>query len=211
MKYPFFAYRHGEIFNPKTKTWDTFVLCGDNIVADTNGFFTMQKGCERDVSIFLGRYIFKNDTFQITPFNFIQEPQFLVIKRIPSTNPEQKIKFYTADLNPLNGNDSSWVIRLFKRKKSFIVDKTGQKIITVKRKKYDGMELLQMTKLFGVPIVLGLDYRFDYKVVINLPKEAVERFIIGGGSIGGIGIIKDSTFVLNNQKDNFKIVELKNK
>ena len=184
LKLPFLAYRHWEIFNPKTNTWDIFVLCGDNIIADTEGFFTMQKGCERNIGIFLGRYIYNNDTFRIKPFNFIEEPQFLSIERIPSTNTLQKIQFFTADLKPLNGSDSSWVIRFFKRRKNTIIDKTGESIITIRRKKYDGMELLQMTKLFGVPIILSLNYKFDYKVVINLPKEAVGRFIIGGGSIG---------------------------
>lgn len=201
------AYRHGKIYNPKTQQWDTFALCGQNIIADTMGFFTMQSGCERNIGVFIGRYKYNNDTFKITPFDFIKEPEFLNVKRIASKSPVQKIQFFTADLQPINGVDSSWVVRLFRRRKSFVVDKTGQKVITLKRKQYDGMELLQMTKLFRLPVILFLDQRFDCKIVINLPKEAVERFIIGGGSIGGIGIIKDNFFFLNKDEERFKIID----
>ena len=200
------AFRHGKIFNYKTQQWDTFALCGQDITVDTTGFFTMQSGCERDIAVFLGRYTYKNDTFKITPFDFINEPEFLFIKKTPSNNLTQKIQFFTADYQPIEGTDSSWVIRLFRRKKSFIVDKTGNKIISLKRNSFDGMELLQMTKLFKVPVVLFLDPRFDYKIVINLPQQAVERFIIGGGSIiGGSGIIKGNALFLNNDKESFKI------
>lgn len=202
----FLAYRHGKIYNDETKQLDTFVLCGQNIIADTIGFFIMQSGCERNIGIFLGHYTYQSDTFKIKPFDFIKEPEFLYVKKIISTNPIQKIQFFTADLELLKGVDSSWVIRLFKRRKSFVVDKTGENIISLKRKQFDGMELLQMTKLFGVPIILFLDHRFDYKIVLNLPKEAVERFIVGGGSIGGIGVTKDKSFFLNKDTESFKII-----
>ena len=202
------AFRHGKIYNYETQQWDTFALCGQNVTVDTTGFFTMQSGCERNIAVFLGRYIYKSDTFKIQPFDFIREPQFLLIKRIPSNNPTQKIQFFTADYQPIKGVDSSWVVRLFRRRKSFIVDKTGDEIITIKRKRFDGMELLQMTKLFGLPVVLFLDLRFDYKIVINLPQQAVGRFITGGGSIaGGTGTIKGNALFLNDDKESFKIFE----
>lgn len=168
----------------------------------------MQSGCERNIAIYLGRYTFKNDSFKISAFNFIKEPVFLHIKRIRSTTTLQKIQFFTADFMPLDGTDSSWVVRFFKGRKSTIRDKTGEKIIAFKRKRYDGIELLQMSKIFGLPVILFLDPRYDYRIAINLPKEAVERFIIGGGSIGGTGVIKNNSFFLNNQEDAFTIAKI---
>lgn len=201
----FQAYRHGKIYNYETKQWNPFPLCGQFITADTLGFFTMQSGCERNASIFLGQYIFKNDTFKIFPFDFIKEPEFIFVNKIPSNKATQNVQFFTADFKPLRGTDSSWVIRLFKRRKSTVVDKTGVKIISLRRRQYDGMELLQMTKLFRHPVILFLDHRFDYKIALNLPAEAVERFIIGGGNLRGIGVIKGNSFYLNNDEESYII------
>lgn len=166
----------------------------------------MQTGCERNVWIALGHYTFTDRKFEIRPFDYTLEAAFLSVRKIPKTGPTQKVQFFTADFQPIKGYDSSWVIRLVKKRKSVIIDNTGEQIITLRRGSYDRMELLQMTKIFGAPVVLFLDKRFDYKVAINLPHAAVEQFIIGGTSVGGTGIVKDSLFFLNDDPDGFKFV-----
>lgn len=204
---PFSAFKHGKIYNTITNQWDSFALCGQTILADSMGYFSLQSGCERSISLSLGHYTFSNDTFHITSFDFIREPEFLVVRRIPSTGRMQRIQFFTADFVPINGSDSSWVIRFFSKRKSFIVDKSGAQTISVRRNQYEGMELLQMSKLFGGPIVFFLDNRFDYKVVLNLPKTAVERYLTGAGKIAGIGVIQKDSLFLNNDEEKFNIVD----
>ncbi len=205
----FHGYRYHKFFDDSTKEWKSFPLCGQYITADTTRFYTVKIGCERSISIGLGRYTYKNDTLNITPFNFIEEPPFLMEKKIKSKSAVQSIQFFTADFKPLTGMDSSWVVRLFKKRKSIVIDKTGDSEISFRRGKYEGMELMQMTKLFHVPIVLFVEPGFNYQVVLNVPKEAVEQFITGGWPVGGTGIVKDSIFTLNGDEDFFKIIKVK--
>lgn len=118
------------------------MLCGDFLETDAAYFFSMQTGCERNVSIGLGKYRVAGDTFYISPFDFKTEEPFLQVSRKRSGNKEQTIHFLSADKKAIRGLDSSWVVTGFRRKKQELFDFSEKGIVRVRRGRFEGIELM---------------------------------------------------------------------
>jgi hypothetical protein len=199
------AYRIGMQIDPKTGKVIDFVLCGDDLTTDSSHFFSMLSGCERNVHLLVGRYSMIKDTFLVSPFNFVQEGPFARIYKIRSAKPIQTVKFFSANYKPLNGRDSSWIVRCFKKRKQNFLDCSANGIVKVGRGKYDGIELMQLSKIFHLPTVMFLDSRFDYIVIVNLPEAPLKRFITGANAIKGKAFIVKDSLYFEGSRDGFKI------
>ncbi|HYF29543.1 MAG TPA: hypothetical protein VD993_00340 [Chitinophagaceae bacterium] len=205
----FEAERDGFQINPETGDTTKFVLCGEHITTDAARFFSMLAGCERNQRIFLARYVYRADTFFLQPFDYKTEPAFVSIQLHRSSGPNQILKFLSADRKTIRGSDSSWIIRCFKRRKDVFFNRSEDSVVVLPRGKYDGIELLQLSKIFRDPIILFLDKRYDYVIVVNLPLVSLKRYIAGSGALKGRGVIKENCFFLNDSNDPFDIISVR--
>lgn len=200
------AYRRGKFIDQQTGKMLGFSLCGEDLQTDSLRFFAMLSGCERNVHLLIGKYSFRNDSFLINPFDFIREDAFSAIYKWKSSDPVQTIRFLSADHQPLKGRDSSWMVRCFGGRKEKTLDCSNNGVVTIRRGKYDGMELLQLSKIFGGPIVLFLDARFDYEVVVNQPAVSMSRYIKGATAIGGKAFIRDGCLYFEDDPEGLRII-----
>jgi hypothetical protein len=199
------AFRPGIWINSHTGETKDFILCGDGLSTDKARFFSMLSGCERNQHLLVGKYSFANDTFVIEPFDFVLESPFVKVYKRKSTKAVQTIRFLSADYKPLNGTDSSWIVRCFKRRKQVYLDFSKNGIVSVDRGEFDGIELLQLTKIFGGPTVMFLNNRFDYTVVVNMPEEPLKRFITGATAVRGKAFVVQGYLYFEGSGDGLKI------
>lgn len=200
------AYRVGITIDPRTGETKDFILCGDDLSTDSAHFFSILSGCERNMHLLVGKYSFTQDTFLISPFDFILENPFTGIYKVKSSQPIQTIKFLSANYKSLNGTDSSWIVRCFKRRKQVYLDFSTSGIVTVDRGKFDGIELLQLSKIFGGPTVMFLDNRFDYTVIVNMPEAPLKRFITGASAIKAKAFLVNDSLYFEGSTDGFKVI-----
>lgn len=162
------------------RNWtETNIPCNDYLSADSLGYLYFISGCEAKVHVLINRYIIRGDTIKVMPFDFLAEEVFLDVIKIPSDSPVQQIALYGADGKPVVGSlDSTSLMRLISGKKDKLVDQTANNTLKIPRGQYRGVELLQLQKIFGVPIVFWLEKNYDYRVRINVPTEVLNNFIL---------------------------------
>lgn len=203
------AERSGRIYNSDSNRFIRFSLCADIIYTDTLHYFTMLSGCERNVHLLLGKYSLNNDSIVIYPYQFKNENPFVRIYRRLSVQPIQTIKFLSANYQELKGQDSSWIIRAFKRKKEVFFNFSETGIVKLERGKFDGIELMQLSKIYGGPVVKFLDRHYDYTIIVNLPLEPLIRFIVDAYPVSGRAVIQNGFLDFNAQResDKFSIIK----
>jgi hypothetical protein len=158
---------------------DTKIPCGYTVYADTLGFLCMFSGCEGTGIVSINRYRLKGDTIFLEPFDLIAEDVFLQIKKIPSQAREQSITFYGAEGEPFEGHlDSSFTINLIDGRRDKWINQTGSNVLKIPRGKYEGLDILQLQKIFGVPVVFWIHEEYDYEIKINIPAAVLNFSII---------------------------------
>ncbi len=186
---------------------DSSAFCWDWVYADSSGYLYAAKNCGGEISLRMNRYELKTDTIFIEPFDFVAETPFLEIRKTLTHADKQVITFLGSnDVGIYNGMDSSFMLSLFKGRRHILTDQTHKNNLTFKQGQYEGMEIIQLSKIFGVPIILWIKPGFDYVVKLNMPSIVLQSCIGQNMSLNEkYLLIRDGKIIFPNAQVNLPI------
>lgn len=158
------------------------LLCGNDLSADSSGFLLFTSGCEAKCVVYLNRYMYKNDTLILEPYDYLLESFFAEVTKVLGNGNLQKITFLGAGGDTVKDNyDSASMVKLLGGLTTKWV--TFNDGLQIPRGRYRAIEIWQLSQLFGVPAIFWLESEFDYTITLNVPSDIFKYIIKGSGTL----------------------------
>jgi hypothetical protein len=153
-------------------------FCGANLNIDPSGLIYIHSGCEQHAFFQLDKFWISKDTVHITRFDFLTESPFVYIRKTPTNEAFQEIRFlsiegyeFTYRLDEVKKACFAYGWSKHERRKRL---ELRASTLRFRNGDIKVIDIPLLDRIFNVPEPIWIKEGFDYEIRLNFPLDLLQ-------------------------------------